>query len=251
MTSDVLYFGGTSQALIRAKQFLKEVGFHVVDSPDWNTGHLILDVPSFSPGSLLCRSENLDTLLETLPHDITVWGGNLNHPSLHRVHCVDLLQDEAFLQENAVITADCTINLLIPMVKSTWKDREVLIVGWGRIGKSLCVKLKALGCHVTVAARSEKDLRQLRYLGYSTVHTTLAEEIVPDFSVIINTVPAPVVQSDTAISHSCIKIDLASVKGIEGDDVIWARGLPGRYAPERSGKLIADTFLRLWKEEQK
>ena len=30
-----------------------------------------------------------------------------------------------------------------------------------------------------------------------------------------------------------------------GDDVLWARGLPGKDAPESSGKLIARTILRL------
>ena len=44
---------------------------------------------------------------------------------------------------------------------------------------------------------------------------------------------------------NAIKIDLASVPGMNGDDVIIARGLPGKEAPESSGKLIADTILRL------
>ena len=47
----------------------------------------------------------------------------------------------------------------------------------------------------------------------------------------------------------CIKIDLASAKGIAGDDVIWARGLPGIHAPESSGRLIAETFVRKLQEE--
>ena len=42
-----------------------------------------------------------------------------------------------------------------------------------------------------------------------------------------------------ACQHSCIKIDLASVPGIEGADVIHAGGLPNLDAPESSGKLIA------------
>jgi hypothetical protein len=42
-----------------------------------------------------------------------------------------------------------------------------------------------------------------------------------------------------------VKIELASSPGLEGDDVIEALGLPGKYAPETSGKLIARTILRL------
>ena len=44
-------------------------------------------------------------------------------------------------------------------------------------------------------------------------------------------------------------IDLASEPGMQGKSVIPARGLPGKYAPESSGKLIADTILRVLKEE--
>lgn len=48
-----------------------------------------------------------------------------------------------------------------------------------------------------------------------------------------------------------MKIDLASKPGIGGTDVLWARGLPGKFAPESAGKLIAQTILRLLKEEEK
>jgi hypothetical protein len=43
----------------------------------------------------------------------------------------------------------------------------------------------------------------------------------------------------------CLKIDLASKPGIAGSDVIIARGLPGKMAPESAGHLIAKTILEL------
>jgi len=45
--------------------------------------------------------------------------------------------------------------------------------------------------------------------------------------------------------ETCLKIDLASVKGIQDTHVIWARGLPGKDTPGSSGKLIAKTVIRL------
>jgi hypothetical protein len=50
--------------------------------------------------------------------------------------------------------------------------------------------------------------------------------------------------------EDCLKIDLASHRGIEGEDVIWARGLPGKDAPESSGKLIVKTAIRLIEKER-
>jgi hypothetical protein len=47
----------------------------------------------------------------------------------------------------------------------------------------------------------------------------------------------------------CVKIDLASIQGIYGSDVIHARGLPGKQTPESSGILIANTIIRLLRKE--
>lgn len=249
MTLKPVYCAGTTAALKAAKVFLSDRGVPISDSPLWNTGHLLLDVPSFRPGSLLCDSKNLDTLLTSLPRDVMVWGGNLDHPALAEYKRVDLLKDEQYLRENAAITAHCTLNVAAPLLCTTWAETPTLIIGWGRIGKCLGKLLKKLDCPLTVAVRSEKDRETLSSLGYRAVNTGDLKPVLSQFRVIINTVPAPVLkEEDFENSTGCIKIDLASQKGIAGEDVIWARGLPGIHAPESSGRLIADTFLRLFKE---
>ena len=43
---------------------------------------------------------------------------------------------------------------------------------------------------------------------------------------------------------------LASQQGIEGEDVLIARGLPGKEAPESAGRLIAETVLKLCAEKE-
>jgi dipicolinate synthase subunit A len=72
-------------------------------------------------------------------------------------------------------------------------------------------------------------------------------QAIDAYRVIFNTVPSPVITEDESAQcrSDCLKIDLASEVGIAGDDVLWARGLPGKDAPESSGKLIAKTILRL------
>ena len=44
-------------------------------------------------------------------------------------------------------------------------------------------------------------------------------------------------------------IELASKPGMGGEHIISARGLPGKMRPAQSGKLIADTFMRLQEVE--
>jgi dipicolinate synthase subunit A len=124
---------------------------------------------------------------------------------------------------------------------------KTLIIGWGRIGKCLAPLLKALGAKVTVAARKEADRAILEATGYSAVETGCID--AGKYRLIINTVPAPVLDDDAA-KKDVLWIDLASKKGIFGENVLWARGLPGKDAPESSGELIARTVLRYLGKEQ-
>ena len=50
---------------------------------------------------------------------------------------------------------------------------------------------------------------------------------------------------DIRLGSNCTAIELASTPGMAGDGIIPARGLPGKMAPAESGKLIAETFIRL------
>jgi dipicolinate synthase subunit A len=72
------------------------------------------------------------------------------------------------------------------------------------------------------------------------------------YRVIFNTVPAPVLSSQLQAfcRPECLKIDLASQQGIQGEDVVIARGLPGKEAPESSGRLIAEMVLKLCAEKE-
>ena len=243
MPFEKIYCAGTTAACSYACHYLSEAGFLIADSPDWNTKHLLLDVPSFPPGSRTPKA--LDTLLSSLPENITVWGGNLNHPTLESFKTIDLLKDESYLTKNAAITADCTIPIAESALDRPWQEVNAMIIGWGRITKFLSWKLKSLGCDVTISSRSTAHQEEANASGF---HTTASPDQTQPYHLIVNTAPAHVlsVQDHT----SSVLIDLASAKGIEGSNVIWARGLPGKYAPERSGKLIADTILRLSKEER-
>lgn len=123
------------------------------------------------------------------------------------------------------------------------------MIGWGRIGKCLGKLLGSMGADVTVAARKESDRAMVNALGYGA--TDLSRAVPSRFRLIFNTAPAPVLSAQQlqTCPRNCVKIDLASSRGLEGDDVIWARGLPGKMLPESSGKLIADTVLRLISKE--
>ena len=134
----------------------------------------------------------------------------------------------------------------------TLRSCRVLIIGWGRIAKCLAALLWALEADVTVAARREADRAMACALGYRTETIADLDNTLNDYRLIFNTVPAPVL-TEQQIEHcrqGCLRIDLASAEGIAGRHKIWARGLPGKDAPESSGALIAKTVIRLLERKE-
>ena len=76
--------------------------------------------------------------------------------------------------------------------------------------------------------------------------------ILRRYRVIFNTVPASVLKQGQRelCREDCVFVELASSPGIEGAGIIDGRGLPGKMAPESSGKLIARLVMRLCAREE-
>lgn len=245
MTQNTFYCAATTPAGICVRQQLQQAGLTPVDHPAWDTAHLILDVPSFPRGNIP------HTLLESLNPDTLIWGGNLNQPCLAGRKTVDLLQDEDYLLENAAITARCAGNIALTLIAAPPRDTPTLVIGLGRIGKPLACLLKEMGFPVTAAVRTDKDAGFCRDAGIRRILSAEIRDTLPGYRLIINTAPEPVIlPEDGRLCQNAVKLDLASRPGILCTDAISARGLPGRYAPEESGKLIARTILRRLKEER-
>lgn len=243
---------GSTKACQYACTTLEKSGVPCIDHPTPEVTHLLLDVPSFDPDGSLRGGRDLPYILERLPPDVVVIGGNLSHPALVRHKTIDLLKSEEYLAHNAAITADCTLRVAAPLLGTTFADSPTLIIGWGRIGKCLGLLLKQIGCSVTFAVRKETDLAMLHALGFQAVDISRIPAVLPRCRLLFNTAPEPVLhRAALASCKNCVLIDLASKPGIEGENVIWARGLPGIHTPESSGQLIAKTILTICKEESR
>jgi dipicolinate synthase subunit A len=238
MTGFKFYAAGYTSALSYAINYLKNCGYTILSQPEGAT-HLILPVPSFDPDGRIKGGGELEELLGRLPKNITVLGGNLDRPELSGYHTIDFLLDPQYLAQNASITAHCAIKLAMAKLPVTLDGCPALVIGWGRIGKCLARLLKQLGADVTVAARKETDRAMLSALDYK-VSDTADLDTMP-YRVIFNTVPTMI---SVLSPGKALKIDLASVLGLGSSDVIWARGLPNKDAPESSGNLIALTVIR-------
>lgn len=252
MNKTVFYLSGCTAALRYAKQRLSCQGYEIASHPSRDVTHLLLPVPSFDADGSIKGGEIIADVLKELSSDTAIIGGNLDVPALSGRKCIDLLQDAQYLAQNAAITADCAIRIAGNNLPIVMDNCPILIIGWGRIGKCLAWKLKAMGVDVTVAARKETDRAMAQSLGFHVRDIEKLSLGICHYRVIFNTVPAPILKEEqiTHCRDDCIKIDLASKQGIFCDDVIWARGLPNRDAPESSGILIARTVLRLIGEKE-
>lgn len=240
----MFYIAGSTPACGYAKSFLQAAGVCIAEHPSGDLTHLLLDVPSFGPEGKLRGGGSLEELLEKLPKNVIVCGGNLKHPSLTGYAAIDLLRSEEYIAQNAYLTAECALDVAMPYLSITLRECPVLILGWGRIGKCLARLLGSICSDITIAARKETDRAMIGALGYGAVDYKCD---LSYYRLIFNTVPAPVLNREQ-MSHcnpDCVKIDLASVPGMDDADVIHARGLPGIHVPESSGKLIAETLIKL------
>ena len=245
MDDCIIYTAGYTPAMSYCVQTLKQAGFTLISEPSMQATHLLLPVPSFTPDGGIIGGGNLRTLLTLLPGNITVIGGNLDRPELTGYATVDLLQDPYYLALNAQITAHCAVKLALNQLPVILDGCPVLVIGWGRIGKCLAQLLRQMGAKVTICTRKEADRSILAAMGYKTVDFHAVN--LSAYKVVYNTAP-------TMLFPTCpgnaLKIDLASRLGLGSEDVIWARGLPGKDAPESSGTLIAQTLIPILRKEQ-
>ena len=231
---DYLFFtAGRSPSLTYAIGYLQEAGCVFTQVPCPAVTHLLLPIPSMEDDRVK-GGPKLQELLSYLPKNIVIIGGNL--PFLEGYTVIDLLKDPLYLSENASITAYCAICLAMSKLPVTLKELPCLVIGWGRIGKCLARLLKAMDAKVTVFARKETDRALLSALGYEAVSALDPES----YRLIFNTAPQLLLPD---CPGSALKIDLASTPGITGADVLWARGLPGKDAPQSAGHLMAHRIL--------
>lgn len=249
-----LFFLGHDGRTVWVRQALQDMGYPITESPDCS--HIILPMPAFDKSGHILNGPSVSDFLGLLKPGMTVLGGKLQPFSPPPgVTAYDLLTDELLTCQNAAITAEGALQLVMPLLPVTLDGCSILVTGWGRIGKLLSQKLSALGAHVTVAARKPKDLAMIRTWGFTPLPIEKLEPL-SQFSVIFNTVPAPIFSSLQLrkTNPDCILIELASSPGGFDCDgsrtLVQGSGLPGKTAPKTAGYCLAHAIDRYFSEKE-
>jgi dipicolinate synthase subunit A len=177
---------------------------------------------------------------------------------VYNVYTVDLLEREEMAVLNAIPTAEGAIQIALEEMPTTLHNSNALILGFGRIGKTLAKVLTGMGANVYVEARKYADLAWIRNYGYKPVLLSELANTVKSINVLFNTIPSIILNNEIlkALNSNCLIIDLASKPGgvdFEkakelGLKAIWALSLPGKVAPVTAAEFIKDTAYNIIEE---
>ena len=204
------------------------------------------DVILLSPRAELSDKE-LYRLLSRVDKKTTVFCGNGSAvKGYFEGRVLDYSDNEAFLCENAYITAQCALKLTLDNIDTVLHGKKALVVGYGRIGKYLASMLRALNAVVFVYARRQESLLDASYNG--CIPISLDNSLAPELDLVYNTVPEIIIGKDFTdmLSNKSLIFELASPPGGFEDTsrVITARGLPGKMLQKSGANAISDFVLR-------
>ena len=209
------------------------------------------------------RRTELSAVLDALRPGQVVCAGRAS-PELtalaeeRQLRLFDYFSREELAVANAVPTAEGAVQLAMEELPITLHGARVLVVGFGRLGRALALRLAGLGARVSVAARKYADLAWAESFGFGTEHTGQLRPWLCGYDLVVNTVPARVLgEAELAeLRPDCLVIDLASKPGgVDldaaarlGKKVVWALSLPGKVAPVTAGRAIRTAIYNILSE---
>jgi dipicolinate synthase subunit A len=248
-------------------------GIHLADSLEEGVAaskNILLPIP-FAPKNQIILHEDgqgEDMMISNLIHSLRsgqrIFGGCLSEELIH--HCEDIsvsycdfmLEDSVAIY-NTVATAEGIIAQAILSHPKNLQDSRCLVIGYGKCGKTLAKKLKAMDSQVYVAARSNEQLSWAKADGCMPVLLDEIEKYLLDLDIIFNTVPSQVLSGQLLklIPVQTYIMDIASLPG--GLDLEEAKrlglhagmysGLPGKCAPVSSAVVLLECILKIIKKE--
>lgn len=175
------------------------------------------------------------------------------------IEIIDLMKEESLTILNTIATAEGAISEIISNTNINLHGSKVLILGFGRVAKTLAKKLSGLDAYVTCAARKEKDFAWIETLGYNIENINELGQNLNKYDIIVNTVPQLIMNEDRLkkVKKDCLIMDLASKPGGVDEEFckkekikfIWALAIPGKVSPKTSAQFIKTTIYNKIRKE--
>ena len=171
------------------------------------------------------------------------------------------MEYEEFAIKNAVATSEGAIKKAIEMTDITLNKSNILILGFGRIGKCLARNLEGFGANIYCEARKNKDIALIQSMGYNEVDLDNLDDVLSQMDIIFNTIPHMILNNKRVklLKKSACVIDLASVPGgVDFEELArreintnWYLAVPSKDSPYSAALYIKETLENIMKEEDK
>ena len=165
-----------------------------------------------------------------------------------------LFDDEILAMKNAYLTAEGTLAHIILNTDISIIGMNILVLGYGRVGKTVSKIMHDNRSNVSVATKDDKEYAMASIYADNVYKLTELNNKIGNFSVIVNSIPYLILKGDLLkrISEECFIIDLASYPGgIDYSEAqkqnlktFHALGIPGKIAPKTSGEEIKKSVLK-------
>ena len=230
----------------------REENFRAID----NSTAVVLPLPCAKGGILNAPMSNvainIGDIFSRGSEKTLFIGGNL--PKLGN-NLVDLTTREDFLLKNAYLTAEGGLEIALNSLDISLSGANVIVLGYGRIGRCLANMLRSLHANVTSVSRRSESRAEAEILGIKAIRLNELESALKNADIIFNIIPSRVLGKDelNVIKPEVPIVELASSPfGIDFDyansiglNVIKAQALPGKTAPKTAGKIIFETAVSI------
>ena len=216
--------------MIYAKEYLEKKGYEHTEGAE-KSDFVLLPVPV------------KEHMMAGLDKKVVFYGmGNFDNG-------FDYMKYESYVLKNAFLTAEGAVTLIEESMPISLYRADVLIIGYGRIGKALHNILKGYGANITVCSRSKASKAEALFNGAKHIEFDMLKT-EHNADVIFNTVPHMVLTKAelSALKKDAVILDLASFPG--GVDTLVAdslglvvlngRRMPSRYTEKTAGYLIGE-----------
>lgn len=194
-----------------------------------------------------------------LKKDDHIFGGNIPNEVSKTItakgaYYHDFLTDSEVVWDNAYLTAEGLLSKIISSTPFSIKEKNILIIGYGRCG-SLTAKLLSPLCHtIYIYDHTPKHLHELKTNGYTPLEYSQIIASMKKFDIVINTVPSTeLTESHYSIAKdNCYFYEIASAPfGLDNTlitkhnlNLITCPGIPGNTSPETAGEIISKYIIK-------
>lgn len=165
--------------------------------------------------------------------------------------CTYLMQEIDVIRQNIVPTVEGIIADIIDNTDVTIHSSNIMVIGYGNVGKYLVKMLENLKANVYIGTNQERDYNNLKSNGKKVFFTndSLMKAYLKISDIIINTAPSLVLRKEHIpyINNNAYVLDISSKPyGIDQDafnqnnvDFKIYSSIPSKIAPKTSGMILA------------